>query len=159
MEAGAGRGLDARLDQQQYNDDQLILIKVPLSDLAYCTYTSRFERSTGQVDIGGIPYRYVKRRLYNDSLEMYCIPNQAALQVRQRDAGYFQLVTDLNAPQQGSSHPGPHKMFTTDPFICLPDLLVAPVAGDRQFGGASASSLYSRCLPTDERPPAVASFA
>ena len=86
----ATRRLDARLDQQEYNEDQLITIKVPLTSLAYFNNSAAFERSSGQIEINGIPCRYVKRRIYHDSLEMRCIPNQPALQLRQFGQQLFQ---------------------------------------------------------------------
>ena len=157
MEEDATRRLDVRLDQQQYSEDQLITIKVPLSNLAYFNNSAAFERSSGQIEINSIPYRYVKRRIYHDSLEMRCIPNQGALQLRQSGDNYFNGVTGIERQlgSKGSSHPGARKSFQPDPYIGIGRLhagmprlsLVTPKDG-------YSAALSSLTLPTDERPPA-----
>lgn len=157
MEEAATRRLEARLDNQQYNEDQLITIKVPVTDLAYYNNSESFERSNGQIEINGVPYRYVKCRIYHDSLEMLCIPNQGALQLRQSGKNYFNGVNDVEQ-QQGAkspSHPGAHKTFPSDPYIGIsqirldkPPFRVVPCASHFY------TDLPHLFLPTDERPPA-----
>jgi hypothetical protein len=157
MEEDATHRLDARLDQQQYSEDQLITLKVPLTTLAYFNNSATFERSNGQIEINGIPYRYVKRRIYRDSLEMICIPNQGALQLRQSGNNYFNGVTGIERQQssKSSSHPGARRSFQSDPYIGIvgvrvdaPPFSLAPGSDDRSAG------LFSLTLPVDERPPA-----
>ena len=62
--------LVARLDRHDYDDDQLVSIKVPLTTLDYYNSSTSFERVDGQVDINGVHYNYVKRRIFKDSLEL-----------------------------------------------------------------------------------------
>jgi hypothetical protein len=158
MEGDAARRLDARLDRQQYNEDQLITIKIPVSNLSYYNNSASFERANGQIDINGVPYRYVKRRIYHDSLEMLCIPDQAALKVRQSDVNYFDGMNDIEH-QQGSAsgaHPNIHKSFQSDPYIEMGQIGIhAPAVAVALKGESSAAALSSLSLPTDERPPAV----
>jgi hypothetical protein len=158
MEEDATRRLDAQLDQQQYTEDQLITIKLPLSDLAYYNNSASFERSSGQIEIKGIPYRYVKCRIYQDSLEMKCIPNQGAWTLRQSGKNYFNGVNDIEQ-QQGAkspSHPGTHKSFQQDPYIGIG--LVRMDEPSFRFmlrGNHFSAGLSNLTLPTDERPPAA----
>jgi hypothetical protein len=158
MEEDATLRLDARLDQQQYSEDQLITIKVPLSDLAYYNNSASFERSNGHIEINGIPYRYVKCRIYQDSLEMKCIPNQGALTLRQSNKNYFNGVNDFEQQQgaKSASHPGAHKSFQQEPYIGIGLARM----GEPSFriilrGNYFSASLSSLTLPTDERPPAA----
>ncbi len=143
MEQDAARTLDARLDRQQYDQDQLITIKVPLTGLAYYNNSTSFERSNGQIEISGVPYRYVESRIYNDSLEMRCILNQAAMQVREKSA----------------HHPVIHQSFRSDPYIGIAPIRVAkPAVRPALRGHQVASQLCYLSLPADERPPASAAL-
>src|SRR5580698_3798791 len=74
--------LQSQLDLRHYDESQLITIKLPAAHLSYFNNSAVFERVDGQIEINGIPYQYVKRRIYNDSLELLCIPNQMALKLR-----------------------------------------------------------------------------
>jgi hypothetical protein len=159
LEERANRRLEARLDQDQYEDDQLISIKVPITHLAYYNSSAGFERADGELEVNGIPYRYVKRRISNDTIEMLCIPNQGELQLRQSGKNYFNGLNDIEH-QQGSksgSHPGANKSFATDPFICIQPIRVDnPMVALTLRGYHFFTNLLSLSLPTDERPPAVA---
>ena len=68
--------LEKQVDNNQYNEHELISIKTKL-DLAYYTSSPEYERAYGSITIEGINYQYVKRRIYNDTLELLCLPNEA----------------------------------------------------------------------------------
>ena len=70
----ANNELEVRLDSRQYDDDDLISIKTPLN-LPYYSSTA-FERVSGELFVKGVIYKYVKRRVYNDTLEVLCIRDQ-----------------------------------------------------------------------------------
>src|SRR5260370_348016 len=95
LEDRADRQLEARLDEDRYDESQLISIKVPSSHLSYYNSTAQFERVDGQIEVGGVEYKYVKRRLFNDSLELLCIPNHAAMKLQTARNQFFQLVNDI----------------------------------------------------------------
>lgn len=62
------------IDRDSYEDSELITLKVPLS-LPYSTSWSDFERYDGNIEIDGQHYSYVKRKVYNDTLVLLCLPN------------------------------------------------------------------------------------
>ena len=68
--------LEAKLDKNDYKEDDLIEIRVPVN-LPYQLNWTSFERFDGEIDVDGIHYKYVKRKIYNDSLILLCLPNQA----------------------------------------------------------------------------------
>ena len=105
MEDRATHHLQTQLDQQQYDEDQLITVKVAVTDLSYFTPSPTFERVSGEIEVDGIPYQYVERRIFNDSLEVRCIPNQRALQIRRLGSIYFQLVNDFAQGAKQDTHP------------------------------------------------------
>jgi len=123
----ADRRLEASLDQAGYDESQLISIKVPLTSLSYYNSSTTFERVDGQIEVNGVLYKYVKRRIYKDSLEMLCIPNSSAMGLAAAKNAFFQQVNDLqqSAPQ-GKKAPASHsfaKTFSSSDYYKTDDLL------------------------------------
>lgn len=119
IEQKADTRLEARLDKKKYDESELISIKVAVVSLPYYTATGIFERVNGHIEIRGILYKYVERRLFNDSVELMCIPNHAAMELRTAKDDFFKLVNDLpqNVPDKKSnSVPLPSKNFTAEYF-------------------------------------------
>ena len=95
LEVKADRQLETRLDENRYDESELISIKVPSSHLSYYNSSTQFERVDGQIEVKGVKYKYVKRRLFNDSLEVLCIPNHTAMNLQTARNQFFQLVNDI----------------------------------------------------------------
>ncbi|HVF97750.1 MAG TPA: hypothetical protein VM871_10525 [Flavisolibacter sp.] len=76
MQDSTAASLETQVDKKQYCDDQLISIKTSLN-LPYYKSSGEFERAYGSITINGKAYEYVKRRVYNDTLEVLCLPNDA----------------------------------------------------------------------------------
>lgn len=95
MEEQAHQQLNQQLDTDNQLSQELITIKVPIDGLPYYTNSPIFERTKGSITLGGMTYQYVERRIYNDSLEMRCIPNAQATQLTNARDLFFQLVNDL----------------------------------------------------------------
>lgn len=86
---------ERRLDNDQYDPSQLILFKVSASAIPYSNASNTFERADGELEVGNIHYRYVCKRLYNDSLEFLCIPDGETSRLRSAKNEIIHLVTDL----------------------------------------------------------------
>lgn len=154
-ENDAAHRLEARLDRQQYDDNQLISIKVPLTHLAYYNTSTTFDRAYGEIDLNGVPYHYVKRRIYNDSLEMLCIPNTMELKLRMSCNDYFGLINDLGQTSKPGKPSHSTKSFTTDPYICTEGIKMPVPQYSTTLPSAYHGNFFcSLSLPTDERPPA-----
>lgn len=95
METHLSQDLNQRLDNNHYEESSLITIKVPVDQLPYYTNSPIFERVKGDVTIGTVTYQYVERRIFNDSLEMRCIPNTEVTHLTNARDEFFQLVNDL----------------------------------------------------------------
>jgi hypothetical protein len=140
FEHRANERFQTELDNNSYDSDELISIKIPVTSLAYYTNAKLFERVDGQVEIKGILYNYVKQRVYNDSLEMLCIPNTAMMILQTEKNDLLKSVNDIQQPEQGKkagNHTGNTKNFSQDhytvqDFIALTDL----------FGNARKKSFY-----------------
>ena len=149
--------LEARLDNNEYSDSQLFSVKIPITALSYYDdgSSNNFQRVNGQIDIGGVRYQYVKRRIVKDSLELLCIPNVTAMKLQQVKNDFFRQVNDLQQQTQGKKAPTPVKNFSKDyqpaaMHVAVPDALaaLAPVRGVYTY-----PYLPSHFSPTDEMPP------
>jgi hypothetical protein len=106
--------LEAHLDENNYDELQLVSIKAPTTYLSYYNNSKLFERVDGQLEINGVQYKYVKRRLFNDSVELLCIPNQAAMKLRVAKNDYFKLVNDLQHKENKKNSSDFSKNISTD---------------------------------------------
>ena len=86
-------GLLTSLDNEAYAEEDLITIKTPIS-LPYYSNSETFERVDGTIEIEGTEYQYVKRRIFNDSLELLCLPNLAKQQLQAVKHNFFKQTTD-----------------------------------------------------------------
>jgi hypothetical protein len=156
MEQKANVQLESSLDQNNYDESELISIKVPTEHLSFYTLSKQFERVDGQVEINGVQYKYVKRRMVNDSLELLCIPNQQVMKLQAAKNDFFKLVNDLQHTGQGKkadSHPS-SKSFSVDYYTIqdlfkLNNLSVIVSTGSFHYT-EDLASVYS---PTAEQPP------
>ena len=94
LQEKAGSELITSLDNHQFNESDLVSIKLP-SNLPYYTNSKHFTRMDGEIEIDGIHYNYVKCRMYQDSLEYLCIPNTAKNRLSNARDEFYKLVNDL----------------------------------------------------------------
>ena len=95
----ANEQMEARLDKADYAEQELETIVVPLH-LPYLTDQTTFERTDGEINLNGITYKYVQRRVWHDSLYLQCLPNYEAMRLTAACNDSFQFATGI--PQNGS---------------------------------------------------------
>ena len=100
MEIRAEKEMISDLDKHNYSDDDLVSIKIPVNYLYTYAGATGYERVDGHVEIAGVEYNYVKRRFFNDSLELLCIPNTAVNKLKSTKDAFFGLVNGLQHPDQ-----------------------------------------------------------
>lgn len=156
LENRADSRLEAQLDANQYDESQLISFKIPLTHLSYWTNSTQYQTARGHIEIGGIQYEYCKRRIFNDSLEVLCIPNQAVTKIKMAGADFFKLVNNLHTGQekkQGQSQ-NSSKHFTGDDYTPAPALTTGIIFSCNTGRSLTRPSYYiSTCLLTDDQPP------
>lgn len=103
FEQQASHHLIAQLDKEEYADEALMEIKVPLP-VPYQTNWSSFERINGEIVVEGIQYNYVKRKVWNDTLIVLCIPNHQKMKLNAAKEQFFSLVNDLNHNNTNDKH-------------------------------------------------------
>ena len=102
LQIKASNQLTAKLDNNLYNDSQLLELKLPIH-LPYQNNWSSYERFDGEIDINGVPYQYVKRRVINDTLYVMCIVNNKKMYLEKTSNNYFALSNGDNVKNSGNS--------------------------------------------------------
>lgn len=102
---------EALVDKEQYAEHELISFKSAIQ-LPYYANSETFEKVHGAVEVDGVVYRYVKRRIFNDSLELLCLPDASKQKLLHAQHEFFKLSVD---------HPVNNKNKTTVTKLSLPD--------------------------------------
>lgn len=100
----ADQKLESRIDNNEFDESQLIEIKVAMN-MPYQQRFTDFERHSGEVTIDGKVYRYVKRKIEGDLLILKCIPNQSKQQL-------IKTADDLARSNSGQDQDNPGKKQT-----------------------------------------------
>lgn len=90
------------LDKNEYNDADLVTIKVPIT-LPYFKSWSDFERYDGSIEIDGQHYNYVKRKVCNDTLVLLCIPNIDKSIITNAQTAYESLLNNGHSAQNNKA--------------------------------------------------------
>ena len=104
MQNHADQKLESRIDNNDYDESQLIEIRVALN-MPYQERFTDFERHYGEVTIDGIAYTYVKRKIEGDILILKCIPNHSKQQL-------IKTADDFAKSNSGQDQDNPGKKQT-----------------------------------------------
>lgn len=96
----ANTKLEAKLDKQEYDEKELVEMKIPLT-VPYGSSSKDFERYSGEIDIEGVHYKYVQRKVYNDSLVLLCIPNKEKTQIATAREEFSRMINELQKDNNG----------------------------------------------------------
>lgn len=89
--------MEAKLDQDDYDPSQLFELRVPLN-LPYHNDWKDFERFNGSIEINGVHYKYVKRKIEKGEMVLLCLPNNERQLLQSARDQFFKLVNDLQQP-------------------------------------------------------------
>ena len=124
MQSSSEAFLEKKVDQNNYDENDLICIKTKLN-LPYYSGSNQYERAYGSIDINGTNYQYVKRRVHNDTLELLCLPNQTTTTLKRAGNDLTQSFADGQAttPKKSTtikiSLPDFFQSFKTFSATCL----------------------------------------
>jgi hypothetical protein len=85
----------AMIDAGDFRPSNLIELSVPL-DLPYTTTWTDWEHFEGDIEIDGIHYRYVERKLEEGRMYVRCLPNTEKTQVLTARDEFSKLVNSFN---------------------------------------------------------------
>jgi hypothetical protein len=103
LEHQNGKQLQAQLDRNEFDESSLIEIKVALN-LPYQTSWTGFERIDGDIELNGKHYKYLKRKVCNDSLILLCLPDDYKEKIEKGKGEFFNLANGIT--QNANSHQG-----------------------------------------------------
>jgi hypothetical protein len=159
LQQKADRQLETRIDLNQYNESQLIEIKVAM-DMPYQNNQSDFERHYGEIEINGKIYTYVKRKVEDGYLVLKCIPNTVKQDIKTADNILFNANNGLDQEHSGSKNNSPLNNVTKSIFSDYDDYafninLRNFSASQEQFLLSGTLIFNSISLPVSEQPPEV----
>ncbi len=152
--------LETVLDEEQYDEADLISIKEP-TNMPYYTNSKNFQRINGEVKSNGIIYKYVKYRIYNDSLEMLCIPNVAKMHILNSRDEFFKLANDF---QQAGCKKKNHtenkqiKPLITDCEILYNEAAPAYSTIEKKMYAPFVLIKQKNCICCNEQPPDMGAY-
>jgi len=94
-----------KLDSQVYDRASLTEVKIPVH-LAYPMNDKEFQRYDGSVEIDGVTYNFVERKLQNDTLILHCITNTLADNIKKAGNDYNKSMNDFQPGQKGPKDTG-----------------------------------------------------
>jgi hypothetical protein len=94
MQLKANEQLETFLDNHSYDESQLVELKIPVHN-AYQNSWASYERYNGEVELNGVTYKYVKRKLSNDTLYLMCIQNSTKMRLESAKNDFFRISNDL----------------------------------------------------------------
>lgn len=106
FEHRAERRMAARIDDSRYDERLLREIRVPVN-LPYHSDWPDFEPYSGDIEIGGVHYSCVKRRLVKDTMVLLVLPNTDRMRVTHARETFYALVNDLERLSEDGPAPPP----------------------------------------------------
>lgn len=115
MQNNADLALESKIEKADYDDASLIEIRIPLNAPYLIDGSAEFERYDGELELHGVHYNYVKRKVVNGELVLLCLPNESKTELHNSRVEFFKLVNDLNHSQsKGKSSASSFKSVTTE---------------------------------------------
>jgi len=150
--------LEAKLDRNEYDESQLIEIKVPVS-LPYQTDWASFERYDGEIEVNGIHYKYVKRKIQDGQLLLKCIPNQTKQRLETAKGDLFKISNDIQQDNGGKKTGNPGLSLVKNALGDYDNLQQLSISAMYAAVTAQTYNVYQPSLVTDllhstpEQPP------
>ena len=102
LQQNADQRLESRIDQNDFDESQLIEIRVALNMPYQNTWTD-FERCYGQIQVDGKYYNYVKRKIEDGWLILKCLPNEQKQMIKTNGDNLFKVANGIDQDQNGKS--------------------------------------------------------
>ncbi len=147
----ARKDISRRLDADQYEREETITLKVPIS-IPYYSGNQEYERVQGEIEHDGEFYRLVKKRIVRDTLFIVCVKDQKSKHIRQALTDYVKTFTDK--PLHKTSKSKSHLSFAKDYLPVVFSLSEGTDGWNRSLASWSAETVYqNRSIPIFGPPP------
>lgn len=105
LQERATQQVQAQIDEGGYEQTALLEMSVSL-DLPYTTNWTDWEKMEGDVQIDGIHYRYVERKLADGRMYVRCLPNTPKQNVLNARDAFFKMAYDINKQTENKKSSG-----------------------------------------------------
>ena len=145
------KDLEAKLDKGLYNTTELITLKIPLN-LPYQTDRNDYERVNGEINVNGTIYKYVQRKVYNDTLTLQCILHTEKSKLQQKANDYFGKINDFTRNGNNKKAEVFKQLFSD---YDLNTFAPTPISNERKGNYHLFDNTYliHHVLPVHDRPP------
>lgn len=143
-----------RLDNNQYSDSELIEVKVKLN-LPYMTVFGEYERMDGEYELNGEYYKYVKRKIADDTLYLLCLQDYSKSELYKGKTQYASKANDIPSKDQSGSFV--KKGVFAGEYYCevrAVETLVCPVVINK-FASIVSTLLTDTYPDTTGQPPEI----
>jgi hypothetical protein len=116
LQQNADQRLESRIDRNDFDESQLVEIRVALNMPYQNTWTD-FERHYGQIEVDGKYYNYVKRKIEDGWLILKCLPNEQKQSIRNNGDNLYKISNGIDQDQNNKSSSPINKLvkvFSTD---------------------------------------------
>lgn len=90
-----------KADHSQLVESDLTEIKIKLN-LPYIKDWASYERYDGELELNGVYYSYVKRKVYHDTLFLLCVRNERKTALTAEKIAFHSTTNDLQRDGKGS---------------------------------------------------------
>ena len=117
LQQRANKQLISKIDKSDYDESDLITVKVPLS-MPYLTNWNDFKRTDGEVTLNGKIYHYVKEKVFNGELILMCLPDENKMNLQTAKNDFFKTQNDLQNNTSKNSGENNHAVkFSISDYI------------------------------------------
>lgn len=149
----AGLEMEEKADKSQLAESGFTEIKIKLN-LPYIKDWSSYERYDGELELNGVYYNYVKRRVYHDTLFLVCVRNDKKIDLATQKEAYQSRTNDVQN-NQGTKEIAIKKSPFVPDYRQLPDEYLFSVLDNTltQTHSTKESPLLHPFVASRERPP------
>lgn len=112
IEGNATAKLEQKISTGSYSEDQLVEIRIPLNMPYYSD--KDYEEVYGETDWNGEHYRYVKRKVSNNTLYLLCLPDKENTSIAKVKNEYTKAVNDVPANKGSQQKNNFIKLMTSE---------------------------------------------
>jgi hypothetical protein len=152
--AQADKKIVQQIDNNIFDEQQLIELKTPIN-LPYYTNNKEYQRVDGQIELNGIQYNYVKRKIQNDTLYLLCLPNFIKTTLYKDKNNYARQVNDI--PSDNKDHNAAKKNSLSNEYVYqfIQHDISAPIKNIQILFINKPAILLKGYLLVDGQPPQV----
>ena len=154
LQKHSSQKLEAQIDQRDYDESELVEIKVSLN-MPYQERYTEFERHYGEIEIDGKAYTYVERKIEGDVAIFKCIANESKAQLQEfrNDLTRANSNNDIDHSQSKQNIPSVKNAVSEFEEHVFADMSAAIGILTSSYSRDNISNLPHTVINTPHQPP------